>query len=165
VRRYAATQLLQYWPPNETFTAAHVASIPAWDNAPRMFDTPSPGQEWLTFLEGQGVFFSSPLDLDFAMLTAFPDGYGAAPLGERTSPEEVTVKSVLGKSHGDSTQYTADQQKLFATYHSLFKIGSKPAEHLEAMIKLSDEDFRAAVPSSLVRLIAMVQAKLVGLPE
>lgn len=163
--KYAADQLLQYWAPSATLTAAHVASIPAWNSAPRMFDTPSPGQDWLTFLEAYGVFFSSPLDLDFAMLTAFPDAYGAPAVAARTLPEEATVKSVLGKSHGDVSQYAAEQQKLFATYHSLFKIGSKPAEHLDAMTKLSDVEFKTAVPQSLFRLVAMVQTKLTGLPE
>lgn len=162
--RYAAEQLLRYNPPNEQLTAANVASIPAWNAAPGMFAS-SLGNEWLTYLEGQGVFFSSPLDLDFAYLTAFPQTYGAPLPGQQTAPEGSTIKSVLGKSHGDVNQYTADQLKLFATYHALFKLGSKPAEHLQALGQLTDAQLKATMPPAFTNLIAFVRAKLAGLPE
>ena len=43
-------------------------------------------------LEGRGVYFSEPLDLDFAMLLAFPEAYGV----ERDEPDEATDrKSVV----------------------------------------------------------------------
>ena len=41
-------------------------------------------------LENRGVFFSAPLDLDFAMLLAFPEAYGV----ERDEPDEATIKAV-----------------------------------------------------------------------
>ena len=50
-------------------------------------------------LENRGVFFSAPLDLDFAMLLAFPEAYGV----ERDEPDEATIKAVLGKSHHDAS--------------------------------------------------------------
>lgn len=69
------------------------------------------------------------------------------------------------KSHGQLDQYTEAEQKLFATYHSLFKIGSKPAEHLQAMSELSEADLKATAPSTLNRLVEAVKTKLAGLPE
>ena len=33
---------------------------------------------WVASLERENVFFSCPLDIDFAMLEAFPDAYHAA---------------------------------------------------------------------------------------
>ncbi|MBF4344118.1 ATP-dependent endonuclease, partial [Vibrio anguillarum] len=51
-------------------------------------------------LEKSGVFFSTPLDLDFAMLLSYPDAYSV----EKEQSDESTIKAVLGKSHFDSNQ-------------------------------------------------------------
>ncbi|WP_461603621.1 ATP-dependent nuclease, partial [Aeromonas salmonicida] len=89
-----------------------------------------------TELENRGVYFSEPLDLDFAMLLAFPEAYGV----ERDEPDKSTIKAVLGKSHHDASQYSKDEQKLFNTYHQRFKLGSKPAAHIDALAQLTDEE-------------------------
>lgn len=112
-------------------------------------------------LESRGVFFSTPMDLDFAMLLAYPDAYGA----ERERPEESTIKAVLGRSHHDAGQYSHDEQQLFTTYHQRFKLGSKPAAHIEALANLSDADLLAHIPESLGRLADAVITKLAELPE
>ncbi|MBF4297100.1 ATP-dependent endonuclease, partial [Vibrio anguillarum] len=83
-------------------------------------------------LEKSGVFFSTPLDLDFAMLLSYPDAYSV----EKEQSDESTIKAVLGKSHFDSNQYNEDELKLFSTYHRSFKLGSKPAAHIDALAKL-----------------------------
>lgn len=112
-------------------------------------------------LESRGVYFSEPLDLDFAMLLSFPEAYGV----EEEEPDESTIKAVLGKSHNDANQYSKDEQKLFNTYHQRFKLGSKPAAHIDALAQLSDEKLLADMPSSLSRLADAVIAKLAELPE
>lgn len=112
-------------------------------------------------LENRGVFFSAPLDLDFAMLLVYPDAYGV----EKEVPDAETIKAVLGKSHHDSSQYTADELKLFDTYHQRFKLGSKPAAHIDALAQLSDEELLANMPPSLGRLVDAAIAKLAELPE
>ena len=112
-------------------------------------------------LENRGVFFSAPLDLDFAMLLAFPEAYGV----ERDEPDEATIKAVLGKSHHDASQYSPAEQKLFSTYHQRFKLGSKPAAHIEALAQLTDAELLANMPASLSRLADAVITKLEELPE
>lgn len=112
-------------------------------------------------LESRGVYFSEPLDLDFAMLLAFPDAYGV----EEDEPDEATIKAVLGKKHHDASQYSKDEQKLFNTYHQRFKLGSKPAAHIDALAQLTDEELLAGMPASLNRLADAVIAKLAELPE
>ncbi len=71
----AANQLLLYLPSDGTITPASVSGITAWDGLPRLLEQSSNWPQWQPWLEGHGVFFASPLDLDFAMLTAFPDTY------------------------------------------------------------------------------------------
>lgn len=112
-------------------------------------------------LESRGIYFSEPLDLDFAMLLAFPEAYGV----ESDEPDEATIKAVLGKKNHDVSQYSKDEQRLFNTYHQRFKLGSKPAAHIDALAQLTDEELLADMPSSLSRLADAVIAKLGELPE
>jgi predicted ATP-dependent endonuclease of OLD family len=112
-------------------------------------------------LESRGIYFSAPMDLDFAMLLAFPEAYCV----EREEPDEATIKAVLGKKHHDASQYSQDEQKLFNTYHQRFKLGSKPAAHIDALAHLTDEELLADMPASLSRLADAVIAKLAELPE
>lgn len=140
-------------------------SLPKWDAE----ETPVRTHHWFgdekrsvfRELEGRGVFFSDPLDLDFAMLLAFPDAYGV----EGDEPDEATIKAVLGKRYHDADQYSEDEQKLFHTYHRRFKLGSKPAAHIDALAQLTDSELLADMPASLSRLADAVIAKLAELPE
>lgn len=112
-------------------------------------------------LENRSIFFSSPMDLDFSMLLAYPEAYGVA----EEEPDESIIKAVLGKSYFDSTQYNEEEKKLFVTYHQSFKLGSKPAAHIDALAKLNDDELLAKMPESLIRLADAVIAKLAELPE
>ncbi|WP_263054113.1 ATP-dependent nuclease [[Curtobacterium] plantarum] len=112
-------------------------------------------------LENRSVFFSFPMDLDFSMLLAYPEAYDV----EEEEPDESTIKAVLGKSYNNVSQYSVDEQSLFVTYHQRFKLGSKPAAHIDALAKLSDKELFAKMPKSLNRLVDAVIAKLGELPE
>ena len=116
---------------------------------------------YFDLLEKSGVFFSSPMDLDFALLAAFPVQYGAT----MEDPDADTIKAVLGKSHYDAQQYAKEQLQLFGTYHRLFKVGSKPAAHIQALAHITDAAMLATMPSSLARLADAVIARLAELPE
>lgn len=89
--------------------------------------------------------FSCPMDLDFSMLLAYPEAYSVA----KEKPDESTIKAVLGKSYHDVSQYSEDEQDLFAMYHQRFKLGSKPAAHIDALGKLSDQELLAKCLSHL----------------
>ncbi|HHQ4701949.1 AAA family ATPase [Aeromonas hydrophila] len=153
--KYVNDQLAVY-EPNKVLPADHV--IPNWKDAThkvRDYDN------YLVALEGRDVYFSYPMDLDFTMLLSFPEAYGV----EEDEPDESTIKAVLGKSHHDATQYSKNELKLFNTYHQRFKLGSKPAAHIDALAQLTDEELLANMPASLSRLADAVIAKLAELPE
>ena len=132
--------------------------IPKWDSTKNMVREYG---HYLKLLEKRDVYFSYPMDLDFAMLLAYPDVYGAI----EEDPEDDTIKAVLGKSHHDASQYSEDEQQLFNTYHQRFKLGSKPAAHIDALAQLTDEELLADMPASLGRLADAVITKLTELPE
>ncbi|MFF3676246.1 hypothetical protein ACFYYS_20045 [Streptomyces sp. NPDC002120] len=54
---------------------------------------------------------------------------------------------------------------LFAEYHSIFGLGSKPAAHLAALADLNDQQLLENLPDVLARLIELVRTKLAELPE
>lgn len=153
--KYVNDQLGKY-EPEKKLPQDH--KIPKWDSIEnRVRDH----ENYLDLLEDRDVYFSCPMDLDFAMLLAYPDAYGVT----KEDPEDATIKAVLGKSHHDASQYSKDEQKLFNTYHQRFKLGSKPAAHIDALAQLTDEDLLAEMPESLNRLTDAVIAKLAELPE
>lgn len=153
--KYVNDQLAAY-EPSKALPPNH--GIPSWNHAThkvRAFG------HYNTLLEDRDVYFSYPMDLDFAMLLAYPYAYGV----EEEDPEVSTIKAVLGKSHHDASQYSKDEQRLFNTYHQRFKLGSKPAAHIDALAQLTDEELLAHMPASLSRLADAVIAKLAELPE
>ena len=160
--KYVNDQLTKFEP---TKTLPIDWSLPKWDVAETPVRTHQCfGEEKKNVfleLESRGVFFSAPMDLDFAMLLAYPGAYDV----EKEKADESTIKAVLGKSHHDASQYGEDEQQLFSTYHRNFKLGSKPAAHIEALAKLSDAELLANMPESLGRLAEAVIAKLAELPE
>lgn len=132
--------------------------IPKWNSTSHRVRDFS---NYLEALEKREVYFSYPMDLDFAMLLSFPDEYDV----EKAPPSDSTLKAVLGESHHDSSQYSDAELQLMSTYHKRFKLGSKPAAHIEALAKLSDEELLDGMPESLNRLADAVIAKLEELPE
>lgn len=164
VARYAAgwgrikyvNDQLSLYEPSKVLPADHF--IPTWKDATHKVRDYG---NYLAALEERDVYFSYPMDLDFSMLLSFPDAYGV----KKDEPDESTIKAVLGKVHHNANQYTNDEQKLFNTYHQRFKLGSKPAAHIDALAQLTDEELRADMPASLSRLADAVIAKLAELPE
>ncbi len=140
-----------------------LANLPAWDSADRP-DKSDVGMKMIERLEEVGVYFSAPLDLDYAMLTAYPNAYHvAAP--DLDSVDAGTIAAVLGKSRGPTEQYDQDEQALFDSYAERFKRGSKPAAHIEALARLSDDDLIATLPDVYGRLISAIVTRLEGIPE
>jgi putative ATP-dependent endonuclease of OLD family len=161
--RYAAKQLLAYGDvANAGFTVADTNAIPAWDSDDGLMVD---DLGWIDRLEEQRVFYSSPLDLDFLMLTAYPDAYDLEE-DELEKPDEDGLRAVLGKKHDVvGNQYEDDELEYFDAYHRRFKLGSKPVWHIQAMASLTDEELKDEMPEVLERLLARVRDDLKALPE
>lgn len=120
-------------------------------------------EHYLDELEKKDIFYSRPMDLDFSMLKAFPNKFKVE--NNDTLPSQSLVESVLGGSHHNPEQYTEEERKLFASYHKLFKLGSKPVNHIQALANLTDEELLNNMPESLSRLANAVKTKLSEIPE
>ncbi len=114
------------------------------------------------------VWFSSPMDIDFAMLEAFPTVYKSqAPRGPLLPKPGAPgyrdavfdrVKHVLSSNPskapaGTGKTYSAAQQELFAWYKHLFVDGSKPLSHMRAAIQLSDAELLEGAPLFLKEIV------------
>ena len=110
------------------------------------------------------MFFSYPIDLDFAMLRAFPQAYqvsnpgGRGPMG---SAEAIQArKSTTLKTGGSPALYTHHFDDAFKWYPYLFLSSSKPETHLAAFSRIPDGDVAMSAPPELRILIEHVKRKL-----
>ena len=116
---------------------------------------------WVADFENYGVYFSAPLDLDLALLHAYPDAYKAVvpPGGGPKSTLEDATKAVLGAG-GDGTKIYVDPfaeyPAHFTDYRYHFLTRSKPVTHLEAMAGLKNSELKASMPDVLERLLKHV---------
>lgn len=124
-------------------------------------------ESWADSLEGYSVFFCSPLDLDFAMLSAFPDEYKSTAvqgprIPESTDPKYATrMKAALtatlkGKNSSGGT-FSSEDKELFPWYSYLFLGQGKPTTHLLALNAISAKALNKNCPDVLKRLF--VRAK------
>ena len=120
---------------------------------------------WVNSLKPHGLYFSEPLDLDLAMLRAFPDAYKATiPKGggPKMAPDKA-AEVVLGTAGPGLTQYTGpfkDYPDLLPTYRYHFLTHSKPATHLAALTHIKSEDLRKDMPPVLAELLKHISKSL-----
>lgn len=130
------------------------------------------GRAAMLFQNHFDVFFSSPLDLDFSMLGAFPRAYQrTAPQGptipadeaDRRAFQEKRRDQVLscGEREGGGSSYTVQETALFPWYKYLFLDGSKPVTHFQALLNIDDETLLRDCPEVLKALLARAR-ELVG---
>lgn len=161
--RYAANQILEHSQSTPSYKAEDVAALPKWNGGDELLVSKL-GKRWLAKLDKHGVFFSSPLDVDFAMLENFTDAYEVDKDGLEAPSDEV-IDAVLGKKHHGEAQYRDNQRQLFGPYHQRFKLGSKPVAHLSALAALDEAALKANTPASIERLLTFVEQRLKDLDE
>ena len=122
-------------------------------------------KDWLQALMLENVFFSCPIDLDFAMLRAFPKAYqhpNPGGQGPRITPDAIAEKKkVVLKTNGNPDLYVENKwDDAFAWYPYLFLSRSKPETHLAALSRITDENLVRYTPWRLRSLIDHVKKVL-----
>ncbi|MCT6870855.1 MAG: AAA family ATPase [Bartonella sp.] len=125
----------------------------------------SKNKDWLQALMLENVFFSCPIDLDFAMLRAFPKAYqhpNPGGQGPRITPDAIAEKKkVVLKTNGNPDLYIENKwDDAFAWYPYLFLSRSKPETHLAALSRITDENLVRYTPWRLRSLIDHVKKVL-----
>ncbi|KLO60285.1 chromosome segregation protein SMC [Delftia tsuruhatensis] len=119
---------------------------------------------WLDDLEKYNVFFSWPLDLDLAMLKAFPDAYKATIEGSGPRMKNEDAAAVVLGSDGKGLEVYTDDAETFtkhmAAYRYHFLTHSKPATHLRALTHVSPATLRKDMPECLLKVLQHIKDRL-----
>ena len=118
---------------------------------------------WTNYLRQSGVYFSEPLDLDMAMLKAYPAAYAAiVPPGGGPGKPETAAAVVLGEGGPGLDAYKAypGYDGLLAAYRYHFLTRSKPATHLRAFAHMDDVAIKAGMPEVYRTLLAHINDHL-----
>ncbi|MGL5043088.1 MAG: ATP-dependent nuclease [Culicoidibacterales bacterium] len=182
--KYAIEQLSEMDKTGSEYIYKEMAvSIPAWTEKsdPNKFSLLYNKKDTINIveaLESCNVFFSSPLDIDFSMICAFPDvfcekdeSYGERGPSEgkideededRAKREEALIKAVLKKGNaGKRFEFGEDWERNFIWYRYRFLSNkSKPASHVRMFTKLESkynaEQIKEKLPPELNRLVKRV---------
>ena len=159
---YAASELLKYADISDIdLTEDEVSEIPAWDDQQGILIE---DDGWIAKLEESGVFFSTPLDLDFMMMRSYSEAYKVKD-EHLQQPDEGTIRAVLGKRHDTESQYSDEERTYFDAYYARFKIGSKPTRHLRALASMDDYALLSELPEVLDRMFDEIESRLENLAE
>lgn len=150
-------------------TQAYLEEMHGWAMEPEQIDWMN---ELIFWLRRYGVFFSTPLDIDFMMLKAFPAIYKGATEGtgpkipERTETEAFSRRiaaataATLKDAGGDGSTYSDEDKELFIWYSYLFLGRGKPVTHLLALKDIETQAFLDNLPEPIRALIDAVLVKI-----
>jgi putative ATP-dependent endonuclease of the OLD family len=127
--------------------------------------------KWVDFFQASfAVFFSSPLDIDLAMLECFPQTYQSqVPSGggpklpakkkDRMEANRRRMRQVLAGDPDNApdelgSTYKDDQIELFPWYKYLFMDGSKPVAHMTAVASFDGAAWIEKAPPILRQLLS-----------
>ncbi|WP_315753999.1 MULTISPECIES: ATP-dependent nuclease [unclassified Bradyrhizobium] len=136
-------------------------SLDALDDADLFEDFES--NEWVKLLRENDVYFSYPLDLDFAMLRRFSEYEIVHPggRGPLRSEEAIARKKVVTlKTGGNPELYVDIYDDEFIWYPYLFLNRSKPETHLAALSRIDPEELADDAPPEITALIKHVKERL-----
>jgi putative ATP-dependent endonuclease of OLD family len=120
---------------------------------------------WVNSLKPHSVYFSAPLDLDLAMLKAFPDAYQAiVPKGggPRMAADKA-AEVVLGTAGPGLEPYTGtfnSYPELLPAYRYHFLTNSKPATHLAALTHIRKKSLKEGMPAVLAEVLNHIAKSL-----
>ncbi len=125
---------------------------------------------WIRLLAKYSVYFCSPLDLDFLMLSTYPEEYKKTAVRGPKIPKEgtlayekrlkkVTTATLKASNSGGST-FSAGEKALFFWYAHLFLGNGKPTTHILALNAIRTKKLKDNCPPVLSELIERVKEKL-----
>lgn len=114
----------------------------------------------LEHLRTFAVFYSEPLDLDYAMLCAFENAYRHLEGKQRGPDPSDPTTTVLGEKGTRPRYWNDTRAEWLSWYRYLFLTRSKPSTHMSALGRLSDEELRLNAPEVLVALVEHIRKEV-----
>ncbi|MDH1637614.1 ATP-dependent nuclease [Aeromonas caviae] len=115
---------------------------------------------WVHWLRGHKVYFSSPLDIDYSMLKAFPDQYRVAPDESSNGPSMrgEPGDAIMG-DEGNPEFYANDLLNL-CWYRYLFLGRGKPSTHIRVLGSIQPAQLAQNAPEELRALVQSIHSAL-----
>lgn len=125
---------------------------------------------WVDYLKKYNVFFSSPLDIDFLMLSHYPSPYQST-IPENGGPRipdkdqkpdkyeaklNTAIQATLKSEKAVGASYSDEEKELMIWYNYLFLGRGKPTTHIQALSALKDEDIRKNLPSVFKKIFKTI---------
>lgn len=129
---------------------------------------------WVDFLKRYNIFYSKALDLDFLMLSHYPEFYkkavpenGGPRIPDRTlKPEEFdekvtnAVQATLKSEEATGETYSVEERELMVWYNYLFLGRGKPTTHMQVLSSMNDEEIKANLPSVFKEIFEKISSIL-----
>lgn len=179
--KYALKQLLEIGVEKEKLLKLMDGSILSDDHLEEMHKCDLIGKgsieslnSWVNSLQSYNIFFSNPLDLDFLMLTHYPEFHkNAIPknggpripdkVDEKIEFEEkvkTAVQATLKSEKAIGETYTIQEKELMIWYNYHFLGRGKPTTHIHVLSSMSDEQILANLPQVFTKIFDLISSIL-----
>ncbi|PTT40662.1 ATP-dependent endonuclease [Chryseobacterium sp. HMWF028] len=130
--------------------------------------------EWIKFLKKYNIFYSTPLDLDFLMLTHYPEFYKKA-IPKNGGPQipdpdkeaekfeekvESAVHATLKSSEATAATYTEDEKEFMIWYNYHFLGRGKPTTHIQVLSSMNSEHIKDNLPEVFTEIFKRISTLL-----
>ncbi len=140
----------------------HDANLAAFDS---YAETDTQGiQNWMGQLRAFNIFFSAPLDIDYAMLKAFPAAYKLTEPGRLGPSQQGDPRGAVLGEYGKGALYDASTDDDLRWYRYLFLGRGKPGTHVRVLNSIAADDLAAGAPGTLRDLLNSVIFRLLPAP-
>ncbi|KPE52946.1 MULTISPECIES: ATP-dependent nuclease [Chryseobacterium] len=129
---------------------------------------------WVDYLRKYNIFYSNPLDLDFLMLTHYPEFYrkaipknGGPQIPDETTEAEkfdakvkVAIQATLKSEKATAATYSEEDRKLMIWYNYHFLGRGKPTTHIQVLSSMTDEEINANLPQVFMEVFDCISSLL-----
>lgn len=152
---------------DKSFEKMHESSLVEEDSIKRL-------NGWLDYLKEFDLFYSNPLDLDFLMLTHYPEFYkkakpdnGGPRIPDKTkSPTDfeekvnVAIQATLKSETAKALTFTSEEKEIMIWYNYLFLGRGKPATHIQVLSSMTSREIKSNLPGVFKEIFTRISSKL-----
>ncbi|EHK9017386.1 AAA family ATPase [Vibrio vulnificus] len=115
---------------------------------------------WVQWFRWHKVYFSSPLDIDYSMLKAFPSQYRVAPDESSNGPSMRGEPGDAVMGDEGNPEFYADDLLNLRWYRYLFLGRGKPSTHIRVLGSIPPEQLAQNAPEELRALVQSIHKTL-----
>lgn len=150
--------------PADLFGQEHLGPLSPATNLNAVANNPVDNMQllegWISCLRRYNLFFSTPLDLDYALLKAFPADYRVLEPGRQGPSAQGEPRNAVLGDKGLGHLYDAASDDDLRWYRYQFLGRGKPSTHVRVLSEIALPDLAAAAPAELRALLTSIVQRL-----